>query len=62
MSQCRFCGTRTGQHGFAFGPDGSYSTKPKEVTWRESEIIRINALKELLSGIRIVGGHVQTVR
>lgn len=61
MSQCPFCGTRTGEHGFAFGSDGKYSS-PKEITWKESDVIRVNALKELLKGIRIVDGHVTAIR
>lgn len=50
--QCKFCGTVTGQHGFAFGKDGKYST-PKEETWAEFEAIRRNDLRELLKKINM---------
>lgn len=61
MSQCSHCGTITGQHSFSFGPDGKYS-REKEPTWEEFQVIRVNALTELLKGIRIVDGHVEDVR
>lgn len=60
MSTCKHCGTRTGQHRFSMNSNGTY-TEP-DVTWNESQTIRVNVLKELLAGIRIVNGHVETIR
>lgn len=57
MNSCQYCGTQTGIHGFAFGADGKYSTP--DMTWEEFRALRLDALKELIKGIEIVGGHVQ---
>jgi hypothetical protein len=56
MSTCRHCGSRTGQHSFSMNSDGSYSGPSKDLTFGEFQTIRVNVLKELLAGIRIVNG------